>query len=91
MTGKNKVGRKKIYKNAAARQKAYRERQKKQKNSTELRLNLNRASKKSLERIANHKNISIAEAVELLIKNEETIILRKICRNAEPLDRYMLN
>jgi len=89
MSEKSKAGRKKEYANSAERQKAYRLRKKQEKNSAELRLNIEKASKMRLERISKYKGISGAELIEDLLKKEEDLILANLLRSNEPLDKYL--
>jgi len=89
MSEKSNAGRKKEYANSAERQKAYRMRKKQEKNSAELRLNIEKSSKLRIDRISKYKDISGAELIEDLLKKEEDLILSKISRSGEPLDKYL--
>jgi len=89
MSEKSKAGRKKQYANSAERQKAYRLRKKQEKNSAELRLNIEKSSKMRLDRISKYMGISGADLIELLLKKEEDLILSKMSRMSEPLDKYL--
>jgi len=89
MSEKSNAGRKKQYANSAERQKAYRLRKKQEKNSAELRLNIEKASKMRLKRISEYKSISSADLIELLLKKEEDLILGQLLRSNEPLDKYL--
>jgi len=89
MSAKSNAGRKRQYANSAERQKAYRLRKKQKKNSAELRLNIEKASKMRLERISGYKGISGAELIEDLLKKEEDLILSNLLRSNEPLGEYL--
>jgi len=89
MSEKSNAGRKKQYANSAERQKAYRLRKKQEKNSAELRLTIEKASKMRIDRLSKYKGISGAELIDLLLKKEEDAILSKLLRSNEPLGEYL--